>query len=492
VRRQRFLAILVLAASCCACARIGSAPREPIAGPAPAGRLVVVSRPTLVGGGPPGGPFESRPARLRLANDGGRPLYWTIDGEKGRWVDFSRRSGQLDPGEHVDVELAVMHAAASELGVGHHGAEVKIVDRSARRVVQTFEADLWVGIDVDEGRYLRVYQERLLPIFVWGQPPTSAWVAYHASLGINAYFGQAYEPAHDPTLLEALESHSMHAVLPWNPDVAKSRRIIAWSLPGTHPEDDVPFEDLSRAREELAQRAGWRPTLVHLGKEALHADFPAVALARFARLGQLVAFDCDPWNEWRDVGRLGFAGAALARLASAGVVAPCFAWIEASDQRRDGVDRPAPTPEQVRFQVWSAIVGGATGIGYMTHAHSPFEHARLDPTVEQELIRTNAQLSALAPVILTRAPELGMNVVEEAGVAVRSAVRQSGPSTYLFAVNADPAHEARPVFRFDRPIALVNVFDENRSIAPEGEAFRDTFAPLAAHVYQMQLADERR
>ena len=59
-----------------------------------------------------------------------------------------------------------------------------------------------------------------------------------------------------------------------------------------------------------------------------------------------------------------------------------------------------PTAQEMRAMIWMTIVAGAKGIGYFPVAFNPFRWQNIEKPVQAEMKKTNAELTALAPVLL--------------------------------------------------------------------------------------------
>lgn len=152
---------------------------------------------------------------------------------------------------------------------------------------------------------------------------------------------------------------------------------------------------------------------------------------------------------------------------------PTFQWIEANLMERPCGHEPhlLVTNETVRAETWLAIAAGADGIGYFPHDWNR--------SVGAEIRRTNAQITALAPALLS--PEAD---VSSADGAVKVGARRAHGALYVVAVNATRQRVAAVEITLpglaDRPLT---VYDENRTVNSSGNAFRDDFGPLEVHIY---------
>jgi hypothetical protein len=184
---------------------------------------------------------------------------------------------------------------------------------------------------------------------------------------------------------------------------------------------------------------------------------------------------------------------------------PVYAWIETSKGSKwmTYAKQPDVLPKHTRFEVWGALINGATAIGYFTHAWAP-SFTEFAPTAEMqaELRRLNTQVTKLAPFIL--APKAKAIVsMTLAGDLERGfkATELKGTLT-IFAQNRDLGPDAEKLKQFD-PInprsgkatftvaglksgAEIEVVDEGRTIVAEDGKFTDEFGPLAEHIYQIK------
>lgn len=160
---------------------------------------------------------------------------------------------------------------------------------------------------------------------------------------------------------------------------------------------------------------------------------------------------------------------------------PTFQWIETGSMTGE-CPTITITPAMANAEAWLAVAGGADGIGWFTSGWTPDGWNRWDvsPAMLAELAATDAQLTALAPVLL--AP-VG-TVATPAGSTVAASSRTVGGTVYVIAVNASAA-PATAVLRVDGL--------DGRSLVPLGESrllrptkrvlLRDTFGPYEVRIY---------
>jgi hypothetical protein len=149
---------------------------------------------------------------------------------------------------------------------------------------------------------------------------------------------------------------------------------------------------------------------------------------------------------------------------------------------------------------YMAIADGANGLLYwslgenaLTYVcdgsdayHSPagtssWCQARVD--LFQELIDVTTEISGLqAPL---SAVDNNTALSGNSQPSIHTRVKTVGGSTYVIASNVT-ANTVNTTFSLASSPASITVYNESRSITPNGSQFSDTFAPYAAHVYQIQ------
>lgn len=459
------------------------------------GVLAVEPAAPLVSGGPRGGPFAPTSHDLALRNVGGAALSWTAASD-APWLAPAASAGTLAPGAEVALRLDLVPAAAAALPDGRHAAVVTLTDASAG-TAQALELELFAGVAIEDGRWLRVDGAPFLPIYVWQQPPVDAWIDVHRALGINTYMDHGYSPNadYDQELLDRLEARGMHAVLEWDPAVVGHPALLGWLLPDEPYHNGVSVAALQAEHDAIRAGDPYLPVVVNLSSSFYWDDqFGDPGLEgvyqQYTDVPEVVGFDMYPVTGWNQPTWVYMPGAMAAHVRDVYVdgAKPVWAIVEASDQRLSWTppETTGPSPAQLRFEAWDAVVRGATAVGYFTIAFNPFEWSNLTPAVEAELTRTNGQLTALQHAILRPAADAGLAVTEESGRDVHATARAADGVLYVFATNADMGYgPARAHFAFDAPPSSVTVVDEGRTIAPSGAGFVDDFAPLEVHVYQV-------
>jgi len=267
--------------------------------------------------------------------------------------------------------------------------------------------------------------------------------------------------------------------------------------PRARPEETLAVYRRIRARDPT------RPVFMTL-TGYFHPHFGKWPEARRRRLypayveaADVVGFDIYPIYGWNRPDWIHLVHEATARLTALAGPRPVYAWIETSrgGQYTGPLERQkAVTPRHIRAEVWMAVCGGATAIGYFTHVWKPsYRQFGVPEENRRALAEINAQLTRLAPAVLGPPAEGGMAATDpEARVA--ALFRRLGGRLYVFAVNYDPRGRAATVDFTVPGLAegsAVEVVDEGRRLRARAGGFRDRFEPLAVHIYRAEVSAAR-
>lgn len=162
---------------------------------------------------------------------------------------------------------------------------------------------------------------------------------------------------------------------------------------------------------------------------------------------------------------------------------PVIADIEASSI--NGL--PRPTPEQLRAEVWMALIHGAAGVQYFCHRMEPLNETDCldDAGTAAELARINRQILELAPALNTQSYALNPSSSNDAA-PVRAVLKYLNAERYVFAVGmADGATSATFALSDLDASIDIEVIGENRSISATDGQFEDAFDPYAVHLYRV-------
>lgn len=351
--------------------------------------------------------------------------------------------------------------------------------------------------------------DRYFPIAVWLQNPANA--ARYQALGINLYVGLWQGPTEQQ--LAALKAAKMPVICEQNAVglAHKDDPIIVGWMHGDEPDNAQPVTDPATGRQtwgscipperivedykRLRERDPSRPILLNLGQGVANDDWvgrgPGAKLSdyeTYVKGCDIVSFDVYPvagLDRPDGAELLWYVPKGIDRLVKwTGGKKPVWNCIECT---RISSDRKA-TPEQVRAQVWMALIRGSRGLIYFVHEWKPRfnEHALLDDApMAAAVAAINRQVVELAPVLYSPSRDTDLSVASEpAEVPVAATLRQHGGWNYLFAVGMrNHPVTARFTIR-GLGSADIEAIGEGRTVRAEAGGFRDTFTPYQVHLYR--------
>jgi hypothetical protein len=349
--------------------------------------------------------------------------------------------------------------------------------------------------------------ESFFPIAVWLQSPSNA--EKYRDIGINTYVGLWRGPTEEQ--LDTLDRVGMRLVCGQSEASLRfidRATIVAW-MHGDEPDNaqplpfgrgygpPIPAARIVEDYEELRRVDPSRPVLLNLGQgvawDGWHGrgvrmnhpeDYP-----EYLRGCDIASFDIYPASHDRAeiAGKLWYVPKGVDRLRRwSGGTKPVWCCIETT--RISNVLR-GPTPEEVRSEVWMALIHGARGLIYFCHEFKPrFVEAGLlaDAEMARAVGQINAQIRDLAPALNSPdVPNAATVETSNAEVPLDLVVKQRDGATYLFVV---AMRERGTTGTFTLPgltEARVEVLGENRSIPLRDGTFRDDFRGYQVHLYRI-------
>jgi hypothetical protein len=292
----------------------------------------------------------------------------------------------------------------------------------------------------------------------------------------------------------------------WKGDVAAIQK--AWpALPvktaeqwGTYGPPVSPAQIVERY-EAMKKKDPTRPILVGLGQGVAWEKYKGRG-ARSGHLedypeyikgGDMVSFDIYPVvHDNADIkGKLEYVAKGVDRLVewTAGRK-PVFNAIECTHISNAAVK---PTPDQVRSEVWMAIIHGSQGILYFCHQFEPnrISAALLaDKEMAQAVGKINKQITDLAAVL--NSPTLKDAAAVESSakdVPIDILAKKQGDATYVFSVSmrGEPAKGSFTIKGLPAK-ATAEVLGEDRKVDVTDGKFADDFKGYDAHLYKVSPA----
>lgn len=354
----------------------------------------------------------------------------------------------------------------------------------------------------------RPVDNKFFPIAVWLQNPVNA-KRYQAA-GINLYVALWQGPTTEQ--LNELQSARMPVICRQTPLALENEDnlIIAGWMHQDEPDNaqrpgpGKPFgppvspEAIVANYQSMHSADPSRPVMINLGQGVAWDSWVGRGVRRnhpedypkYVEGCDIASFDIYPvvHDSPQVAGKLEFVSRGVERLADwTHGAKPVWCCIECTH-----IDNPhiKPTPEQVRAEVWMALIGGARGLIYFAHEFKPkFREAALlnDPPMLAAVTEINRQIQDLALVLNSPTIDNCLTTQSSSGAPVATMVKHDGGATCLFAVNLrnQPTHAA---FTFRGPVLgrEAEAMGESRRIpVAEGGTFSDDFAPYAVHLYKL-------
>jgi hypothetical protein len=351
--------------------------------------------------------------------------------------------------------------------------------------------------------------ERYFPIAVWLQNPRNA-ERYQAA-GINLYVGLWQGPT--ATQLAELKQANMPVICAQSAAALKhidNPIIVGW-MHDDEPDNAQSLgsgqgygppilpEAILRDYERMRAADPSRPVLLNLGQGVAYDNYIGRGVRRnhpedyleYVKGADVVSFDIYPVvHENPEVsGKLEFVAQGVERLGQwtrgQKIVWNCI------ECTHIGNPQAKATPQQVRSEVWMALVHGSRGLIYFVHQFKPaFREAALldDPEMLAAVTAINRQIRELAPVLNSPSLTESVRVKSSApDTPLAWMMKRRGDETCLFTVSLRN-RPTRGSFEIrDLPKdATAEVLGESRSLSVKNRAFADEFEPYAVHLYRVR------
>jgi hypothetical protein len=344
------------------------------------------------------------------------------------------------------------------------------------------------------------------PVGVWLQEPRNA--AEFKSIGVNTFVGLWQGPTE--AQLSELAARGMFAVADQNETALRSQnaRVIRGWMQPDEPDNAqtsalggfgpcVPAATVRERTREMKRRDATRPVMINFGQGLANpywkgrgsctgdTEYYDIAMQG----ADIVSSDIYPVTSTIDPvrGKLEYVARAtdeLIRRARSGqtVWAVMETTFIQSQQR--------VTPEQLRAEIWMALIHGAKGIIYFVHEWTGgfredgiFRH----PEIVEEAKRNNQLIQTLAPVLNSGNVR---NLVKVSSPSISIMVKKYEDALYIFAVAMD---QNAVTARLQLPVqdGTAEVLGEARSIPFHGGILQDRFAGYGVRLYRVALPANR-
>jgi len=201
----------------------------------------------------------------------------------------------------------------------------------------------------------------------------------------------------------------------------------------------------------------------------------------------VIGFDIYPIFGWNKIEWIDYVAKGTGKLVKLAGNKPVFAWIETNKGSRwvSPEKQKDVFPTHTRAEVWMAIIEGATGIGYFTHAWVP-SYTQFAPNEEmrKELKRLNEQITKLSLAILSTPYNGKIEMNNENNLRGHFKATLYKGDIYIFAQNLEYDKEGDFEIKIGEiKDGEIEVIDEGRKIKIIDGKFKDNFKPLQEHIY---------
>jgi hypothetical protein len=345
------------------------------------------------------------------------------------------------------------------------------------------------------------------PLAVWLQSPANA--AKYRAIGVNTYVGLYRGPTEEQ--LDALDKAGIRVICGQSERSLRFKdrpTIVGW-MHGDEPDNaqslgqgkgygpPIPPEKIVEGYEKIRQADPDRPVLLNLGQgvawdgwygRGVRTNHPE-DYPEYLKGCDIASFDIYPaGHEKAEIaGNLWYVPLGVDRLRRwSGDKKDVWCCIETTGI--DNVER-GPTPQQVRSEVWMALIHGAKGIIYFAHRFKPtFIEAGLlaDEPMARGVADVNREVTELAPALNSPdVPDAATVASSNDKVPVDFAVKRHAGATYLFAV---AMRDGETTATFTVPAATdsqVEVLGEGRTNEAPAGKWQDRFAGYQVHLYKL-------
>ncbi len=345
------------------------------------------------------------------------------------------------------------------------------------------------------------------PISVWLQPAGSA--PGYKEIGVNVFVAgsDSYPAPRDKAFLDEIAKSGMYAFCTFDEKAVAEKLYEHPAFIGWHTTDEPELTNPATGKmfftpeEMLAKFAKIRsadpthPAFLNLGCGVAHERFTGGVATdeqyrKFAEACDILCFDVYPCNSLGADGpnRLHMQAKGIDRLRKwGGPEKRIWTWIEANKfTGSEEKDSRSPTPQEVKTQIWMALVHGANGYGFFCHSFAPpMKVSGISPEMMKELKTINSEVKSLAKVLNSPTVANSAKAEVSAGGRIDTMVKKSGGATYVFAVNMYRRAEKARISVEGVKDGNAEVLFEGRKIEIKDGSFSDDFEPYAVRRYMI-------
>ncbi|HUI94057.1 MAG TPA: hypothetical protein VLX68_17595 [Chitinivibrionales bacterium] len=347
------------------------------------------------------------------------------------------------------------------------------------------------------------------PIMTWLQ--NASRIATEKTYGINTFVGQGDNSTALAYCNEA-QAQGVYAVPSWNaPEIASVKAhpaMLGWVF-GDEPDlqgNNIPPSAIKLQYDSIKAADSDHITFLTItsgfysgdalpawmnGSDSMYYSYP--------KFTDVIGFDYYPVYGWCRPDWIYKVGGSQDELVSKYCkgTKSTYQWIECVATSGQWCSIPArgtddgPYPYEVKDEVWLAIVKGANSIGYFTHSWKcpGYSQCCVSDSQIAMLKQVNGQITALTSVLCGADSKAAVTVqTNDPKGSIAFRVKEYNGSLYIFAVDVIEITGAKDTQQVTVTVpglqGPVTVYDEERTITPNGTSFSDTFLKInPVHIY---------
>ena len=335
------------------------------------------------------------------------------------------------------------------------------------------------------------------PIMVWLQPTKN--IAMHKELGINTFSGHGANGESPKDYLDACEKAGVYAAVSADSigvDEVKKlkdhKALLFWWMPDEPDQMSNEKKGPAHSPDEII--AIYKKVKAIDTKHIVGCTFttfqaqgsPQIRSSYFPQYMpgmDMIGFDTYPVSDGRPE-RLDLMAKGMQILNKYDKGSkPHFVWVE-NTKIHDKKGR-APTPYEMRAQIWMCVVHGARSIGYFPHSwdNGKYSQSRIPEDLKSEMRRVNKQLTDLGAVITSATSKIEVTAETKDDSSVDTLVKEGDGKVYIFTSNRKNK-PGETVFTVKGLAAgEVEVYGEGRKLNMAGGKFTDKFKEFEPHIY---------
>jgi hypothetical protein len=334
----------------------------------------------------------------------------------------------------------------------------------------------------------------VIPMAVWSQPPYL--FEYHSQLGMNcmvaAHTDRGAFRNQGRTIFPQAEKHGMGLVTQFRDEAVKERRVWGWLNRNLVP------GNLDRLKRASARIRVKDPTRFVMSNIAIHGFLRGEATPYYTEgLKHVDAIISHVWPEVdskkpniRNVALMIDRVRTLCKDRPGGEVSiwPDINPHQWSNKKKRNVPiYPSPTREELRFQIWLALIHGADAICIFPVSFDPFVYSQIPAKNEQELAWNTQLVERMTPALVAEESPLEIRVAgDKPESLVDVTTRTTGGKHTVFLVNGERRGQkiTLTVPGLGTKWLLRDAI-KDKPLATAGGAYADTLGPLALRIWEL-------